>query len=432
MARRESVYEAAMRAAGPLLTPVSAIAGGKLRRGVHGRRESLDVLCDWGDAHRDPARPLAWLHAPSVGEALMAQAIIAALRERRPDVQIAFTFFSPSAERVLNRLGADVAAYLPWDTAAAAHALLGALRPSAIAFVRTEIWPVLTREAEAADVPALLVNAVLSEGSGRLGSAARFLLGPAYARLAAIGAADAEDGARFQRLGAPAHRIHVTGDARFDQVEARIRTLDPGVPLLARLRAAAAPVLVAGSTWGADHERLLPALAPLAAHGRLHLVLAPHEPSAAQLRALEAALVRAGIVAVRLSAFEAAPDAPPPPALIVDRLGVLADLYSVAALAWVGGGFGTDGLHSVVEPAALGVPVLYGPRFGNSQEARRLADAGGGFVVTDGDALLERVGILLGTPGVHAAAATAARHFVEARLGGAGRNADLIASRWRT
>jgi 3-deoxy-D-manno-octulosonic-acid transferase len=424
MARRESVYEAAMRVAGPLLGPVAALARGKLQRGVLGRRATADLVRAWAGTHRDRSRPLVWLHAPSVGEALMAQAIIAELRQRQPDVQVAFTFFSPSAERILGRVGADISAYLPWDTAASARELLGLLEPAAIAFVRTEIWPVLTREAAAAGVPCLLVNAVLSDGSGRMGSAARFLLGPAYGRLAAIGAVDAEDATRFPLLGTPSARVHVTGDARFDQVEARIQALDRDAPLLARLRAAG-PLLVAGSTWSHDHQRLLPAIAPLLAAGRLKVVLAPHEPSPAQLEELERALRGAGIVFQRLAVIEAEPAMPLPPVTVVDRVGILADLYAAADLAFVGGGFGAQGLHSVVEPAALGVPVLYGPRFGNSLEAGRLQAEGGGFVVRDADQLAQRIATLL-LPEERRHAAERARRFVDGRLGGAGSNAALI------
>src|SRR5690606_20707703 len=96
--------------------------------------------------------------------------------------------FSPSAERLASRVGADVAGYLPWDVTGEVRRGLGALQPTAIAFVRTEIWPVLVREAKGRGVALALVNAVLSEGSSRLGAGSRYLLGPGYARLDAVGA----------------------------------------------------------------------------------------------------------------------------------------------------------------------------------------------------------------------------------------------------
>src|SRR5690606_38106289 len=122
----------------------------KVRRGVEGRRGAVAALERWAAEHRDPARPLVWLHAPSVGEGPMAQAIAAALRHAAPGVQLAFTHFSPSAERVAGRVGADVAGYLPWDTRREVDRALRALRPAVVAFVRTEIWPNLASRSRGA------------------------------------------------------------------------------------------------------------------------------------------------------------------------------------------------------------------------------------------------------------------------------------------
>src|SRR5690606_17853296 len=132
---------------------------------------------------------------------------------------------------------------------------------------------------------------------------------------------------------------------------------------------------------------LVDALAPLLRAGRLRLIVAPHEPSAAHLDELEATLAHAGIVAVRLSGLEAAGFASDAPVVVVDRTGVLADLYVIASWAYVGGGFGNAGLHSVVEPAAIGVPTAFGPRVGNALEAVELAATGGGVVVDSVEAL---------------------------------------------
>lgn len=415
------VAPAALRLAAPF--------SGKLRRGVEGRRGAVASLRSWAAGARDDGRDLLWLHAPSVGEALMAQAILEAARRRAPAVQSIFTYFSPSAERMAARVGADWSGYLPWDRVGAMSAALDAVRPSCVAFVRTEIWPVLGRLAHERGIRTVLLNAVLAEGSSRTGRGARLLLGPAYRRLDAVGAASEEDAARFPLLGVSADRIHVTGDARFDQVWQRIERLDRDAPLLAALRAAArgVPTLVAGSTWAADEERLLPALAALREQGAAwRLVIAPHEPTPAHLAALEARLEAHGFSHARLPHGADLPDVA---VLVVDRVGVLADLYAVADAAYVGGGFGTAGLHSVVEPAALGAAVLCGPAHGNAREAGRLAAAGGGFVVRDASELEQRLLLLRQDAGARAAAGAAARAFVARHVGGADRNAALLRGR---
>jgi 3-deoxy-D-manno-octulosonic-acid transferase len=419
----EAAYRAGLRVARPLLHAARPLHGG-LRRALDGRARARGVLARFGAQHDDG--DVVWVHAPSVGEALMAQAIIGALRSRRAGVRVLFTHFSPSAERVADRVGADAAAYLPFDLPADVRASLDAVRPDAIVFVRTEVWPTLTAEAARRGVRVGLVNAVLGPGSSRLAWPARALLRPGYARLDVVGAVAEADAVRFYRLGVAPGRVRVTGDARFDQVAARVAALDMDTPVLQRLRDATRFTLVAGSTWPADEARLVPALARLARGRPVRAVVAPHQPDAAHLAGLERRLDAAGLAHARLGAVEAGTSGVPP-VVVVDRVGVLAELYAVGDAAYVGGGFGRSGLHSVVEPAALGRPVLFGPRHGNAREAAELEAERGGAMIRGPDELAARLVQLAADPDARDAAGRAARAFVEARLGGAARNADVVA-----
>ena len=421
----EHVYDAAVQLARPLLR-IAAPFSHKISDGLNGRRGARDRLVEWARSRRDVERPLVWVHAPSVGESLMAQAIITELRALVPDVQIAFTYFSPSAQKMVDRVGADVYDYMPWDTPRDARELLAALRPSAIAFVRTEIWPALVREAAARKVPTALVNAVLSPRSSRLKPAGRWLLSNAYRRLSEVGAVARDHAERFSRLGVTQPRVHITGDARFDQVMMRIDELDREQPLLQRLRDESVLTLVAGSTWPSDEAELLGPLAHARKGKPMRIILAPHEPDTAHLRQLEHRLDTHSFTHARLSEVEHGTEKLPE-VIIVDRIGILADLYAIANVAYVGGGFHDAGLHSVVEPAALGVPVIFGPRHGNAREADELAGKGGGFVASDGHAAASVILDLAARPVHFRTSAAAARAFVEARLGGARRNAELIA-----
>ncbi len=395
----------------------------KLRRGVEGRAVAVAALRAW--TGRKPNAPLVWVHAPSVGESLMAQAIVHALHARLPNVQIVFTHFSPSAERMRERVGADVAGYLPWDTRADMAAALAALRPSAIVFVRSEIWPTLVGLAADSGIPTILVNAVLAPDSSRLRPWARIALGPAYQRLAAVGAIDAPTAKRLERLGVARERIQVTGDARFDQVWQRVQALNRNTPLLNRLREPGVLTIVAGSTWPSDEEKLLPAFAKLVAGNPVRLILAAHEPTEAYMRAEERLLDALGVKHSRLVEVESNL-APLPSALVVDRVGVLADLYAIADVAYVGGAFHGSGVHSVVEPAALGVPVILGPGHANAAEAAELIDVGGGLVARDGTELFNVLERLVTTPNARKLAGGAARSFVESKLGAGSANAELI------
>jgi 3-deoxy-D-manno-octulosonic-acid transferase len=422
MSVSELGYDLALRAALPIVRALAPL-NAKLKRGVAGRAGALAALREWSTARRQ-REPLIWVHAPSVGESLMAQAIIQALRSRVPEAQIAFTHFSPSAERMRERVGADIATYLPWDTSENLRNTLDLLRPSAIAFVRSEIWPNLVRHAARRDIPTLLVNAVLSARSSRLRPVARNILGPAYRRLSAVGAINEQTAARYQRLGVAEQRIRVTGDARFDQVWRRVQALQREQPLLRRLRDPAVLTLVAGSTWPADERALLPAVARIAADTPLRVILAPHEPVEEHLRQAEQSARAVGLSCTRLADVEADRGAPPA-VVLVDRVGVLADLYAIADVAFVGGAFQGSGVHSVVEPAALGVPVLFGPNHSNAEEAGELVSAGGALSVADAQVVETSVRRWL-DPTERGRAGKAAQAFTESRLGGAAANALLI------
>ena len=427
MSVSETLYEALLMAARPAAR-VAALFGGRTRRGVRGRDETLRRFEAWSAADRDPDRPLVWLHAPSVGEALMAKAIIAALREELPGAQFAFTHFSPSAERMADSVGADVWGYLPWDTRGPLRRALAALRPAALVFVRTEVWPLAAREAQRSGAAVLLVNAVLAEGSSRLRALSRGVMEAVYRRLDAVGAVSADHAARYERLGVPASAIEVTGDARFDQVWRRVQAgpSEEAAGLVAALADPDAFQVVAGSTWPSDERVLLPATAVLRRDLPIRLIVAPHEPTASHLEALERRLDRHALRHARLGAIMAAGGALPE-VVVVDRLGVLADLYAAGDVAYVGGGFRGAGLHSVVEPAALARPVLFGPGHTNAREAGALADAGGGFVVSGAGEVESTLRRLAGDRVALEAAGEAAVELVRAGTGAGARNAKLIA-----
>ncbi|HEU4883184.1 MAG TPA: glycosyltransferase N-terminal domain-containing protein [Longimicrobium sp.] len=420
----ERLYTLALHAARPLL-PLAARGDGKLARGIRGRAGVLERMEAWARANRDPARPLVWFHAPSVGEGLQARAVVDAFRARRPDAQVAYTFFSPSAEAFARTVRADFADYLPLDLPSDVSRALDALRPSVLAFSKTDVWPVLTREAKRRGVRLAMLSGTLPAASSRLRGPARALLAPAYRRLDAVAAISADDAVRFGALGVVAERRTVMGDARFDQVWARAAAADRDSPLLRPFAGVDGVTLVAGSTWPADEERLIPALARLrTADHPLRLILVPHEPTPAHLARSTELLADAGFADIhRLSEIEAG--AAPGGTVLVDRVGVLGDLYALADVAYVGGGWGTAGLHSVLEPAAFGVPVLFGPRHANAREAAELIAAGGAFELSD-DAIDARLAPLLTDPARRRAAGDAALAYVRANLGAAERGAAII------
>ncbi len=397
----------------------------KVRRGIEGRRDLIARIETWARDRRGEAA-LAWFHAPSVGEGLQTRPVIEALRAFRPDLQLFYTFYSPSALKLAGRMPADFADYMPFDVVADLLKVMEAVRPDILVFGKLDVWPNATRVARWRDVPLALVNATVAPNSSRLRWPARRLLAGAYARLDAVGAISMEDAARLALLGVPADRIEITGDARFDQVWARARAVDRTKPPMAALGDHAGPTLVAGSTWPEGEQRLVPALAALrAGHPEVRVIIAPHEPTPDHLRNLEARLGHHRLGHVRLSALEQGAERRQE-VVVVDRVGVLGELYALADVAYVGGGFGRRGLHSVLEPAALGSPVLFGPRHANAREAGELIARGGAVAVDDAGSLEEALGHWLSDAPAREAAGRAASDYVQSNLGAGRRNAELV------
>ncbi len=415
------VYAAAAQLArlGAALAPVG---GSKLTRTFAARRGIRERYAAWGQAGRRSDRSLLWMHAPSVGEGLQARPVLQLLRRRQPGLQLAYTFFSPSAERFAAALDVDFRDYLPFDTAGDARAALAALSPQALVFSKLDVWPVLAREAARRGVRLALVSATLAPNSSRTHGLSALILRDAYARLDAVGAIDPDDAERLVRLGVREAVIEVTGDTRFDQVWTRAANADRGRPLLAPL-VSARPTLVAGSTWPTDEAHLLPAFAHCReAAPTVRLVIAPHEPTPEHLRPIERWAADARIPLARLGA----PESASADVVLVDRVGVLGDLYALADIAYVGGAFHSAGLHSVLEPAAFGVPVLFGPQHQGTRDAELLLRADAAVSVSGRSALVAALNVWLGDAAARDDAGARARAVIEQGLGAAERSTRLV------
>lgn len=413
-------YEGAARLAGALAAFAPSSSGNKLldtfamRRGVLARFEAFV---------RDPSRPLLWVHAPSVGEGLQARPVIELVRQRLPSAQIAYTYFSPSARGFAERLPVDFRDALPFDAAADMRRVLAALSPTALIFSKVDVWPTLAREAARRGTRMALLSATLAQSSSRRGVMASALLRDAYSRLDRVGAISVSDADRLIALGVSAARVSVTGDTRYDQVWARAQAVDRASSLLAPL-AGDRPTLVAGSTWPADERVLLAAWSRIVStRADARLVIAPHEPTAAHLAPITRWAAESKLRTARLSEAGAATA----DVIVVDSVGVLGDLYALATVAYVGGAFHAAGLHSVLEPASFGVPVLFGPRHAGSRDARLLMDDDAAVAVNDADELAASLERYLGNRADRVAAGDAAARVVMNGLGAAERSYAIVA-----
>ena len=409
---------------GPLLTGAGLFSP-KLARAVAGRRESVDRFRKWASGRRTGLElpPLLVLHGASAGELAGSIPILTELRRLIPDLELVVTYSSPSGEEVAADIRPDMHWFVPFDRPDHTGAVLDALRPDAVVFAKLDVWPTFTREAARRKIPIGMINATVRPRSGRLRFPGRQLLRTAYAQLDAVGAVSEGERERLIRLGVSPAAIQITGDGSFDRAIDRVQAAQGGPARLPE-RAPGMVRLLAGSTWPTDESFLLKTLSQLP---EFELVLVPHEPTLETVARLERDVKRYfGTPARVFSRFSAggteSSDSSP---LIVDAVGLLAELYTEADIAYVGGGLDGTGLHSVIEPAAAGLPVLFGARH-DRWEARDLVTVGGGVELDDSNVASE-IG-LLRDAGRRASMATAGRAYV-AGMAGAGRaGADLIAS----
>jgi 3-deoxy-D-manno-octulosonic-acid transferase len=403
-------------------TAVAPAGGAKLTRALADRRGLIERYQTWASTHRDTGRPLLWMHAPSVGEGLMARPVLSALRDGRPQAQLAYTYFSPSAVKFAAGLDVDFRDYLPLDTTGDMSAALDALAPKALVYSKLDLWPNLTTLASEREVKLGMISASLSATSSRRSGIAKAILRDAYACLDAVGAVDGQDADRLIEIGVRREVIQVTGDTRYDQVWERTARIHEKEELLAPLRSKR-PLLLAGSTWPSDEAVLLSAFVHLQrANPDLRLMIAPHEPTPSHLAPIYEWAKQNRLRAVSMSE----PTAAESDVIVVDRVGVLGDLYALASVAYVGGGFHAAGLHSVLEPAAFGVPVAFGPRHTGSRDALALLRTGGASAFSDERSAVATITRWLRDETLRQSAGNEARQVVKDGLGAARRSTELV------
>jgi 3-deoxy-D-manno-octulosonic-acid transferase len=397
----------------PALPVALALSGASGDAGT--RRARLGTA--WtGDGAAPSAEPRIWAHAASVGEVGALRAVAAALIGERPGATLVVTTMTATGRDTARRSIPGARAHLlaPFDCRRALRAFLGALRPTLVLIVETELWPNYFIESHRSGARIAIINGRISERALARYRYVRPLLCEALACADLILAQTNDDARRFLALGAMAGRVKVTGNTKFDLESLKAAPLRPELEAFA----SGCPLLVAGSTAPGEDQIVIDAWRELRSRfDNLALALAPRHPErvaevegilrAAQIEYLKASAPETG--ACRASRV-----------LLLDTIGELRAMYERAAVAFVGGSLLSGrGGQSLAEPAAAGVPVLFGPFHENQREiASMLLEARAGAVVRDAGELARAVTALLGDEAERRAAGGRARAIVERMAGG--------------
>jgi len=373
-----------------------AIFNVKARQWVQGRS-------NWRKELKSKVKPqkskVLWLHVASLGEFEQGRPIIEAFREQFPNWKIVMTFFSPSGYEVRKDYPhADLVCYLPADTRQNASDFLDLIQPDAAIFVKYEFWANYLFELKKRGTPTLLVSALFRPSQPFFkwyGNFWRKMLGC----FSHIFVQNEMSGKLLQSIGIQNYTI--AGDTRVDRVLKIAETAASNEIVRDFVGVDSNQVLVVGSSWEADEvvifqglQLSVPSTRDKLSESMLKIIIAPHEPSEENVERICKQVGKT----IRYSRwFELTPPRSSEMSdqakscLVIDNIGLLNTLYRYGTIAYIGGGFGKS-IHNTLEPAAFGLPILFGPKYEKFEEARQFVARGGAFSVQNAE---ELAGILL-------------------------------------
>ena len=379
---------------------------GKYREGLSERLGFVP-----GRLRKHGKQPVIWLHAVSVGEVLAASSLIAQLSARADGYRVVISTTTRTGQKIArDRFGADHVFYFPLDFAFAVRAYLRALQPRLLVLLETEFWPRMLSECHRRQIPIAVVNARISDRSWpryhKLRKFWRKLLAP----LALVLAQSEEDAERLMAVGAG--NVEVSGNLKFD-----IRVLRPA-PVTQALQQFLHPeqkVVVCGSTLEGEEEMLLDAMP-----GSCITILAPRHPE--RFTAVAQLLKRRDARWLRRSEWLRAPERlRPGTVLLLDSIGELASVYSVATLAFIGGSLAPSGGHNPLEPAQFAKPILMGPHYENFRSMVEVLKSVQAIQIVTTSNLRMAIADLLERPDEAAAMGERARAIFDSEAGGTDR-----------
>jgi 3-deoxy-D-manno-octulosonic-acid transferase len=419
------LYQSCIRIVSPWNPKAAAWVNG--RRDIFRKIRDADIL----------GEKRAWMHCASLGEFEQGRPVIESLRKIYPDITIIVSFFSPSGYEIRkNYSGADHTFYLPMDSAKHAKRWVELIKPDIVLWIKYDYWYYYLRELRLREIPVLLISPLFRKDQPFFkwyGNIHRLMLDSFHAFFV-----QNEESKKLLGTLNIKKSVFVIGDTRFDRVIDIAEAFEP-IPVIADF-CGSHSVIVAGSTWEEDEEELDHYANT---HPEIRFIIVPHEIESEHLKDIESLFrntirystleqqystlnaqrstlngdrlksnVERFALSVERSAFSIQPNV-----LIVDNIGMLARLYFYADICYVGGGFGDDGVHNVLEAAVYGKPIITGPVIEKYFEVMELADAGGVIIIDNALEAESVFGRLLNHPEEYSFHANAAKNYVFARRG---------------
>lgn len=394
-----------------------AIKTGKHYKGL---KERLGYYSPATPAWLEKGKPI-WIHAVSVGEVMAASTLVPLLKDRYPGLPLLISTVTETGNRVAReRIPDALVIFFPLDWRCIVERCLERFRPRLFLLIETEIWPNFLHACSKKDIPVAIINGRLSRNSFRNYRLVRPFLRRVLAQISLFCVQGEEDAQRFLELGAPAERVRITGNLKFDLQDKPGYGRESWEDWFPR----GSSVLIAGSTHKGEEEAVLEAFLYVEKEfPNLCLLLAPRHPE--RLAEVEALLARRGIVYTKRT--ELPFKGMQGKVILLDTVGELASLYGIGTLIFVGGSLVPRGGHNILEPALFGKPILFGPYMENFAEIASLfLSQGAALQVRNEGELADMVLALLRSPERAAALGKAAGDIMAAHRGAASRALEFI------
>jgi 3-deoxy-D-manno-octulosonic-acid transferase len=336
-----------------------------------GQLQSVAMMKEW--RVQNPDAQVFWIHAASLGEFEQGRPVIEEFKARYPTAKVVLTFYSPSGYEVRkNYSGADLILYLPVDTSRAMSSFIKAMRPSTVAIVKYEVWPNMLRILQGRGIPIVLFSAIFRPKHRFFSGLLKGYWKGVLQRIEFIHVQNESSGLLLSGIGID--QWTVSGDTRYDRVwkvaqEAVLKTEFANWKGKSR-------VVVLGSSYE-EEETMIQSL--VLKYNDVKWVIAPHHIEEHRIASIEQRFLGETVRATEMLQTGKGLEKR---VLILNTMGDLGGLYRLGEMAVVGGGWG-KGIHNILEPAAHGCAVLWGPNDGRFMEAELMAEHGGGSRVED-------------------------------------------------
>jgi 3-deoxy-D-manno-octulosonic-acid transferase len=386
---------------------IASLFNAKARLWIEGRKGVLERIMEAleGEPTGD-TRKIAWFHCASLGEFEQGRPVIEEFRSRFPAYKIFLTFFSPSGYEVRkNYSDVDYIFYLPLDTKGNAERFIALVNPQMVFFIKYEYWYNYLWNLHEKKIPFYIISAIFRPDQHFFkwyGSWFRDQI----KQVDWFFLQDHESARLLLNIGI--NTFSITGDTRFDRVSAIARQVH-SFPLVEKF-CGDSQVILSGSSWAEDEEILFPMMNK--SGSVIKFIIAPHETHPARISSL---VSRLKIPALRYSEANSE-NIDDFRVLIIDSVGILAHLYQYSFIAYIGGGLGA-GIHNILEAAAFGIPVVFGPNYEKFREAKDLLSLGGAFTISDANQFIQITNQLLTHPDEYSTSAEICYKYVQVHKG---------------